>query len=354
MSVVSTDVTDIERLAEALRTSGSARPGAVIDSMAMTPIGAGAMADTFHVRIDWTAGHSGPASLVMKRPSTDAKAASTAASLGAYEREARFYTELAPQSAVRAPRLLGVMSDPGTGVPDTVLLEDLTVGYRPGEQLEEAPLLEVQRARHQLALLQAPFWNDEATGALPWLHRRIGVPIPGILDRMRRSWDGAHHIRESLSAAERECIDRFVENAETWSHNAIGPNSLVHHDYRLDNLLFNNSEVVAIDWQTIGWGPVMFDLAYLLGTSLESETRRAVERDEIGRYLTDLSRLGVSFDQDEAWQAYRWAALAVLLMLVPPISSVKSTPRSDAMFRRMLRLGARFALDLDSLDLLSA
>lgn len=354
VSTLPTDVTDLDTIAQALRSSGAAEPDAVLAGAEFLAIGEGAMADTFKVHMTWVTDGTGPSSLVMKRPSTDVKAAATAASLGAYEREARFYTELAPRSAVRAPGLLGVMTNADSPVPDTVLLEDLTDGYRPGEQLSETPLIDVRRARHQLALLQAPFWDDPKTAALPWLHRRIGVPIPGILERMDRSWSDAREIRESLDPPERECIDRFVAGAGKWAQSASGPCSLVHHDYRVDNMLFSDSEVVAIDWQTIGWGPVLFDFAYLLGTSLETETRRSVERDELVRYLADLEDLGVDWSLDRAWEAYRWSAFAVLLMLVPPISSVKSTPRSDAMFRRLLALGARFALDLDSLELLSA
>lgn len=170
---------------------------------------------------------------------------------------------------------------------------------------------------------------------------------------MHESWHSARtDFDAALSPDQRACIDRFVENAETWAASAFGPFSLVHHDYRVDNMLFSPTDVVAIDWQTIGWGPAMFDVAYLLGTSMNAELRRAVEQAEIRTHLDELEDLGVTWDHDAAWDAYRWSAFSILFMLVPPITSVKSNARMEAMFARLLALGAQMALDLDSLDFL--
>ncbi|GAC84624.1 hypothetical protein GP2_024_00510 [Gordonia paraffinivorans NBRC 108238] len=348
------DPATLEQLEAALHAGGSAL-GARLAGAELTPVGSGAMADTFKVRLTWDVARTGPTGLIVKQPAGDSTAATTAASLGAYEREARFYSELAPRTQVRAPRLYGVIDRAGTGAPDTVLLEDLTARHRPGDQLREMPIEELDRARHQLALLQAPFWENSATAELPWLHRRLGVPIPSILERMERSWHSVTDtIAADLPADERKCIDRFVGSAADWAQLNPGPQTLVHHDLRADNLLFGEGEIVLIDWQTIGWGSAMFDYAYLIGTSLEVETRRRHEAELLRRHVADLQELGVDWTESEAQDIYRWAACAVLMMLVPPISSVKSNPRMVTMFRRMLSLGARQALDAGSLDLLDS
>lgn len=349
------DAETIERLETALGAGHSAAPAAGLTAAELTPVGVGAMADTFKARLQWDRPGAGPACLILKQPAVDGTAATTAASLGAYEREARFYSELAPRTQVRAPRLYGVIDRAGTGAPGTVLLEDLTARHRPGDQLREMPIEELDRARHQLALLQAPFWENSATAELPWLHRRLGVPIPGILERMERSWHSVTDtIAADLPADERKCIDRFVGSAADWAQLNPGPQTLVHHDLRADNLLFGEGEIVLIDWQTIGWGSAMFDFAYLIGTSLEVGTRRRHEAELLRRHVAELQELGVDWTESEAQDIYRWAACAVLMMLVPPISSVKSNPRMVTMFRRMLSLGARQALDAGSLDLLDS
>lgn len=347
------DLGEAALVLRALQESGTATASAELVGLEMAPIGIGAMADTYRMLLDWTADGAGPRSLVAKKPSTNPAAAATAASLGAYEREARFYLELAPRTKVRTPHLLGVVRD--GGVPSTVLLEDLSEDYKPGDQFAELGLPALEQARHQLALLQAPFCEDEPTSRLEWLHRRLGVPIPHIVERMQRSWTAARAtVGASLTGAERECVDRFVGRAGEWAAGLGGPCSLVHHDYRVDNMLFGRNELVVLDWQTIGWGPAMFDVAYLLGTSLEPERRRSVERDLVHRHVDDLAEQGVSWSAEEAWQAYREAAFAVLLMLVPPIATVKTNPRMEAMYRRLIPFGARMALDLDALDLLPA
>jgi len=352
MTLAGVDREELLRLAQALRDSGAAAPDAQLITMSPQPIGIGAMADTFRIELSWSADGAGPRSLVAKKPSSDPAAAATAASLGAYEREARFYTELAPCTAVRAPRLLGVVQA-DDGVPSTVLLEDLSKDYQPGDQFAELDLHVLRQARRQLLLLQAPFWEDQQTASLAWLHRRLGVPIPHIVERMQRSWSAARDtIGASLAAEERACVDRFVAGAGGWALGLGGPTSLVHHDYRVDNMLFGRGELVVLDWQTIGWGSVMFDVAYLHGTSLAPERRRAVERAEIARHVEDLAAEGVAWGVDAAWKAYRHAAFAVLLMLVPPIASVKVNPRMEAMYCRLLAFGARMALDLGAFEFL--
>lgn len=341
-------------LAAALRASGAASPDAVLADVDAEPVGIGALADTFRLRTAWRRG-SGPASLVAKVPSADPAAAATAASIGAYEREVRFYEELAPRTAIGLPAHLGTLEVDGgrTGL----LLEDLTT-MTPGDQFAEPSVAVLRRAREQLVALQAPFWDAPPPDS-GWLHRRQGVPIPGIHERMRRSWDvAADRIAGDFDRDERAAIDRFVPAASAWAESLDGPYTLCHHDFRMDNLLLGTprsadpDRLVVLDWQTVGWGVPMFDVAYLLGTSLGPDTRRRVERDEVARHVDGLAAAGVSWSFDDAWAAYRVASFAVLLMLVPPTGSVKGSERSDRMYRRLLRQGARMVLDLDALALL--
>jgi hypothetical protein len=340
-----------DQVVEALRQSHCATEDAEIASMDAQPVGIGALADTFRLEPVWRRG-SGPPSLVAKVPSTDPTAAATAASIGAYAREVRFYEDLAPRTTLSVPAHLGTLEIDGerTGL----LLEDLT-DLAPGDQMTEPSIALLRRARHQLVELQRPFWDDEQLAGADWLHRRQGIPIPGIHDRMQRSWSvAADRITAGFDQEERAAIDRFVPAASAWAETLSGPFSLCHHDFRMDNLLVGHGpeRVVVLDWQTVGWGSPMFDVAYLLGTSLEPETRRLVERDEVARHVDELGGAGVIWTFDGAWEAYRRAAFAVLLMLVPPTGSVKASDRTDAMYRRLLRQGARMVLDLGALEFL--
>lgn len=339
-----------ETVEAALRASGAVVSRARLQRITSEPIGIGALADTYLVQLDWSDPAAAPATLVAKLPSTDERSAATAASIGAYEREVRFYLELAPRTKIRVPRCLGAIAVEGAGT--GLLLEDLTT-LTPGDQFSDTPPALIRAARAQLAALQAPFWDDPDVAALDWLHRRQGVPIPAIADRMRTSWHtSADRLAAGFSVAERALIDRFVADADAWAQSLDGPFTLSHHDFRMDNLLTGGRRVVVLDWQTVGWGAPMFDVAYLLGTSLAPARRAAIERDEIRRHVDELAARGVVWSPDAAWDAYRKAAFATLLMLVPATGSVKSSERTDAMYRRLLRFGARMALDLDSEEFL--
>ena len=123
---------DRDELEQALRESGAVSGSGALAAVDARPIGIGAMADTFLVRLRWHGEVVGPDSLVAKLPSVDPAAARTAASLGAYEREARFYAELAPRTGLSLPAYYGTLGGAG------LLLEDLS-GLEPGDQFADMP-----------------------------------------------------------------------------------------------------------------------------------------------------------------------------------------------------------------------
>ena len=145
---------DRDELEQALRESGAVSGSGALAAVDARPIGIGAMADTFLVRLRWDGEVDGPESLVAKLPSVDPAAARTAASLGAYEREARFYAELAPRTGLSLPAYYGTVGGAG------LLLEDLS-GLEPGDQFTDMPLDRLRQARRQLVALQAPFWETK-------------------------------------------------------------------------------------------------------------------------------------------------------------------------------------------------
>src|SRR3546814_14425148 len=75
-----------------------------------------------------------------------------------------------------------------------------------------------------------------------------------------------------------------------WGLTGLEPFSLVHGDYRLDNLLFPavGDGVVAVDWQTAAIGPPLRAVAYLHGPSLEHAARRRHEEAIVPCYHADL------------------------------------------------------------------
>ena len=128
-----------------------------------------------------------------------------------------------------------------------------------------------------------------------------------------------------------------------------------HGDYRLDNLLFGQTEAsrpCVVDWQTVSLGAGLSDVSYFCGAGLQPEDRRA-ERVLVEEYHRQLVALGVEgYDWDQAWEDYRRYAFAGLLMAVGASMLVERTDRGDDMFMAMADRHASHALDLDSLELL--
>ena len=72
--------------------------------------------------------------------------------------------------------------------------------------------------------------------------------------------------------------------------------TLVHGDYRLDNLMFppDGEGVSAVDWQTLTIAPPGRDLGYFLATSLHVDDRRAHQDMLVATYADEVRRLGVA------------------------------------------------------------
>ena len=71
-----------------------------------------------------------------------------------------------------------------------------------------------------------------------------------------------------------ECIafgERFVEKTEHFMTRFQGPKTLVHGDFRSENILFSDTEATTVDWQTVGESSALTDAAYFLGGSVATE-----------------------------------------------------------------------------------
>ena len=71
-----------------------------------------------------------------------------------------------------------------------------------------------------------------------------------------------------------------------------------------------SKRVVVIDWQGIGRGPGVYDLAYLLSGSMDLELRRDEESGLVQHYYQALAESGVTgYTNEQAWLDYQHAQL---------------------------------------------
>jgi hypothetical protein len=133
--------------------------------------------------------------------------------------------------------------------------------------------------------------------------------------------------------------------------------SILHGDYRSDNLLFDpdRTEVTVVDWQTLAVGLPARDLSYFMATSLHPADRAEGERDLIRLYHQALSGQGVTgYDIETCWEDYCFGMLQVPLIATLGYAFSAATDRGDQMTLTMLERGCRAIRDLGTLDMVRA
>jgi hypothetical protein len=319
-----------------------------------TPVGTGQMADTVRFAVEYEPVGAGPPTVVGKFTSADAQSHATGRIMRAYEVEVRFYAEVAPRVAVRHPRLLFCAIDVDEAW-FTLLLEDLGDAVQ-GDELVGCDAATAAAALGQLAGLHGPCWESGDLATSSWVNRSTpesdaftasvvtGV-LPGFLERY-----GEH-----LTSAHVALLESFVPRLGDWMARPRGPRTLVHADFRLDNLLFTPGEPApaVVDYQTVTWGSGVYDVAYFVGGCLEPEVRRAHADDLIAGYHAALADHGVKdYPLDALASDYRRECFGGLMMAVGASMMVRRTERGDAMFLASTRRHAQQAIDLDALALL--
>ena len=343
-------------LTQALRAGGVLDPSSEVAAVEATPIGTGQMCDSLRLQLAYGSMADGPPTLVAKLPAADPTSRATATSLRSYELEVRFYQQLAADLPMRTPRCH--YADIDVEAADFILLLEDLAPARQGDQLAGCTTEEAAVAVAELPKLHAPRWGDPSLGSIEWLHRDpaarqafMAELLPVLHDGFRTRY--ADRIDDEVAQSCDALFGRLGEHLGT----RRAPATIVHGDYRLDNLLFGGLDggvpVAVVDWQTVGTGSAMDDVAYFLGAGLLPEDRRATEEALVHDYLDRLHEAGVEgYGWDACWEDYRRGTWGGLLMAVAASMLVERTDRGDEMFLTMARRHARHALDLDAASLL--
>lgn len=256
-----------------------------------------------------------PESVIAKLPSEEPGAVALGQLLKLWEREARFYADVAPTLPVRTARSYFTGGDPEAGL-YTVVMEDLSC-YRVGDQVRGATAADAEAAIDWLAPFHARWWGRDDLEAFAWMPRVKTDPM----------FQGLQPMLEAVLPA---FVDKFgdvvPEQALDWVTQSSGrlgellaeeplPPTIIHSDYRLDNLFFTGTEVIPVDWQAPAVGQALYDVAYFMQTCLHPEDRRALERGLVERWRAGLVAAGVDMpDADYVWNEYRRMTLIVMLI----------------------------------------
>jgi aminoglycoside phosphotransferase (APT) family kinase protein len=329
--------------------------GTEVAAVTVTPVGTGQTGATYRVTPTYAGERSGlPDTMIVKLPSQD-DAVRERVALG-YRAEYAFYTEVADTLTVPLPRWFHCEID-RDGADFVLLMADLAPAVQ-GDQIAGCSLVEAQLAARALAGLHGPRWCDPGwltfTGAT--MPRADADFARGMRDlAVMAAGTTITKLGERMSEADRTTLTEAADLVGAWLLLAPERFSLLHGDYRVDNLLFDpeRTRVTVVDWQTLTVGLPARDLAYFVATSLLPEQRAAVEDELVGAYHDALVGEGVTgYDRETCWHDYRLGMLQVPLLTTFGFAFSAETERGDDMVLAMLERGCRAIRELGTLDLI--
>jgi hypothetical protein len=325
--------------------------GARVTEVVAVRIGNGNVADSVRLVPRWDRPTSGLDSFVAKVPSSNAESRAAGFSTRTYEVEAAFYNELADSLLVSRPHCYLARFVPEEEA-YVILMQDLSPA-EPGEQLAGCSPPEATAVMAELAALHAPRWGDPRLLEMDWLDRPDPARAGGTVEGIRALFSGfVDRYRDRVEPEVMDLSVRLMSDLGRYLLDRPGPWSVVHGDFRVDNLLFGGARVVVLDWQTVKIGPALTDVGYFVGSGLLPELRRQHESALVGRYHEALRAGGVEIGWEDCWDGYRRYACDGLVMGIAASMVVTRTERSDEMFMAMVNRHGRQALDLATLDLL--
>ncbi len=321
----------------------------VIDA-GITTIGAGQMGicARYDLRLDREVADA-PTSVVGKFAAEDEQARTFMASSG-YPNEVCFYRDFASRATIRVPRCAHAAIDDDGWF--TLLLEDLSP-MRPGDQLQGCTVPQVEAAAQELVGLHAPLWDAPVLHEHPQfsssgladpdvLAGALQAVVPGFIDRYG----------DSFQPDEVAFYERLTTSARGWIEARPASRSLVHSDFRPDNLMFGTAAdgrptVAAVDWQGFGRGCALSDVSFVIGNALTADDRRANEERIVREYHAALVAAGVDgYSWDECWDEYGRSLLSALMTTIFGAMDGVRSARGDELFVLMGGRHARQILDL--------
>lgn len=350
--------TKLEDLTEAWLTEGL-RSGGVLEGTAVArfdveAIGAdyGFLSTVGRVCMEYDApAPDAPTSVVVKLEPDAGTLREMGDDLHAFEREIRFYEEIAPHAPIRLARLYFATTDP----PDfAMVMEDLSFA-QPGDQVRGLHAPQVRKAAADMGRLQGSFWGEKALARFDWMPDSNGAGAD-----FEELWPSfVEHFGHCLTKEGRKLGDRVAPRMG-WvdSEIAARPKTIVHTDLRADNLMLGEvgtaEEILILDWQIAIRSMGAFDVARLMGGSELPEERHGHQLDVLRSWHDAVVEAGVTdYPWDEALRDLRLGALSALCYPVHFHKGVvDATGRAKAVIEAMCRRLFDSAAEMDAAGIL--
>jgi hypothetical protein len=333
------------------------RADVIVRSVDVEPIGTGQTGASYRLHLD---ADGLPPTLVAKTAAGDRTARERVAQ--GYRSEVGFYTVFREHVQIRTPHCWHAeISDDNCAF--VLLLDDLSPA-RPGVQADGCTVEQARDAVRNLAGLHAPLWNDRTLfDHGDWLSSMTGTRTEFLGTITQRAAEMFCDRYASELGDDAATLRASAALTGRWGGVDTGVLTLVHGDYRLDNLMFPDARddagdgVFAVDWQTLTIAPPGRDLGYFLATSLHVADRRAHEDELVAAYVDEVRRLGVDLCTVEQCDVeYRLGVLQapMITMIGAAYATAERSSSADGMFLAMATRACAAIRDLDSFALVEA
>jgi len=352
-TVPTIDMLTADWFTDTLRAAGQLTTDCCVVQAAPTRIGeAGVMSLLWRVELVYDAPTDAPRSVVVKSATDDPHRLFMAQAAHFYAREVRFYQELAAGSPVRTPRCFHAEIDPATSQ-FLLVLEDVG-SLRSVDQLEGCTFDDAASALRSIARFHARWWGadltDLATTFLPMDGDINQFAVPMIINE---SWDAAKLSCPELWPTDVTAfMDGYVDRAPQILDGIMGPNTLTHNDFRVDNLLWDGDELVVLDFQLTAVANGLVDFTFLVAQSLPTALRQQHFDELLDIYLAELADNGVELDREVALHKYRCALVFGFMWPLGMMGGYDTLePRSRLLANTMLERHLSAVRDVDALSL---
>ena len=309
------DIT-VEWLNETLRENGFLKDAAIV-SIKKEPIGVGEGFSSEMARLKLTYDRNQadlPKTIIAKLPTTYGSISKLTHIANFYEREIRFYLDVAPLSPIRTPGVIygGVDSENGRFV---LLLEDCARYSLADPEMTGLDYEQTRLITLTIADFHTRWWDAPDLLSFPWMPK-AHIDIGGRL--FRKSWDACARMEEFRNFLPEGGLEAGarIHQYYPWMMDNVPKDKLTiqHNDLRSDNIFFDpenrENPVVVFDWAMAYPERGVGDIAFLLGTSLTTDLRREVEKDIVTQYHQRITANGITdYSFDECWTDYLTALL---------------------------------------------
>jgi hypothetical protein len=306
-----------EAMTAALQASGVLGCDNRVAHARLAPLGTdkSMMSSLYRVFLDYEHPCGAPSTVIAKVACEEPLRRSVADRFAFYEREVFFYERLAESVPFKVPLCYFASLNPGMDGP-VLLLEDLgdaAVSQVDGCSWEQAVLV-----AGELARFHARWWGH-VDGFAADIHSLDSVDY---LNNIRKTFTDAWP--SFVGRAGDRVPERLRALGDRWATDVVGelasimaaPATLCHGDLRLDNLRFDEGQVIVFDFQLLARGNGVSDLAYFMSQSVPKDVRAGRDAEILDHYLRALAEEGVRFDAQSAMRVYR---ATVLYTLVFPV-----------------------------------